>query len=529
MKYVSTRGLDCGSFEDAVLAGWASDGGMILPEIIPRLDIDSLLSNKNLCYQDILYEVLKLYTVNSIVENDLKDIIKESFDESFDVPTIIKNKSINYNNIEMDIAELWHGPTLAFKDLGMQVLARILNYFLKKRNERRIIIVGTSGDTGSAAVESLAGLDKLDLIVLYPGNNRISATQELQMTSCKSSVDDKIKKKYSNIRIIAVDGTSDDLDYAVEGNLKDKCIAKKYKLGSVNSVNIVRVLVQAANFVYLCYKNNFDRVNFMIPTGAAGNIASASLAKAMGMNLIAYAATNSNNAIQDFLDKGKFLPDINNGVRRTLASAMDIAVPYNIERLLSLLNRKLELPLMPIEQFMSTLRKEGNVHLDENLYGSNSIFEPLGIRSGAMATDDDILMVMKEVNKTDQYILDPHTACGVHAVYICHSSGTMSAEDKRCKWLVIGCAHISKFPDVATKAFDVSLHDLLTEKFDTTTNVDTLLELSKGKDIDIKEWKVASGVDYFKSSEVDGTPLIKEWTTNLRRIIEEIYASKNIN
>ena len=521
MRYISTRGLDCGNFEDAVLTGWASDGGMILPKVIPQLNISDLLLNKNLTYEDILFEVLKLFTINSIDENDLKEIIKDSFNESFDVSTIIKSKSIQFNNIEMDIAELWHGPTLAFKDLGMQVLARLLNYFLNKRNERRIIIVGTSGDTGSAAVEALAGLDKLDLIVLYPGNNRISAIQELQMTSCKSSSDGKTKKKYSNIRIIAVDGTSDDLDYAVEGNLKDKNVNQKYKLGSVNSVNIVRVLVQAANFVYLCYKNDFKKVNFMVPTGAAGNIASASIARDMGVNLTAYAATNRNNAIQEFLDKGKFLP--NKHVRRTLASAMDIAVPYNIERLVSLLNRKLELPLLPIEQFMSSLREEGSVYLDEKIYKSKTqFFEPIGVRSGATASDDDILTTMKEVNKTNQYTLDPHTACGVYAVCACHSNKniTMAEEDLQGKWLVIGCAHISKFPDVATKAFDTSLHDLLNAKNDITSNVHALLERSK--DINNKKWKVAAGVDYFKSSSVDGRPMIAEWTTSLTNIIEEI-------
>jgi threonine synthase len=225
MQFKSTRDESLVyTFEEAVLAGWAEDGGMIVPKEFPQIDAAKLEAMYGMSYNDVCFEVMRMFCISSpastsgmheiekekepdLDETMLRNIIDESF-SVFAIDEIVKTVTIKYpqndagvGSSELLVYELWHGPTLAFKDLGMQFLARMLNYYLKKRNEKKIILVGTSGDTGSSACEALAGLKNIELFVLYPGVGRISDVQELQMIRCKA---DDAEERYKNIHIIAV-------------------------------------------------------------------------------------------------------------------------------------------------------------------------------------------------------------------------------------------------------------------------------------------------------------------------------------
>ena len=367
MRFVSTRRPKDGklyTFEEAVLAGWADDGGMILPETLPILDASKLVGKS---FEDVAFEVLRLFTDN-IPDEELKKVLNEAFND-FGCADVVKTRPIIFGDHSITVAELWHGPTLAFKDLGMQVLARILNLLLLRRNERRTIIVGTSGDTGSSACEALAGLPSMSLIVLYPGHGRISAVQELQMSRCKEAGADE---RYSNIHVVAVDGTSDELDVAVEGNLKDPTL--NTGLGSVNSVNIVRVLMQVVSYFFV-YANlqsgslsDEPSVHFYVPTGAAGHITAGAMAVQMGLPIKVVAATNANGApLAMLIATGSFR---RGEASRSFAPAMDIQMPYNIERLLCLYARHAGPPGEvgeSVSRWMDALKETGDLKLPNNI------------------------------------------------------------------------------------------------------------------------------------------------------------------
>ena len=345
MKYVSTRGCEEYTFEEAVLLGWARDGGMLLPKTLPLMSKSELNTMKGKTYQEVACIVLRRFIDQDTIDDvSLKNILAEAFQSFGDPSTVTKTALFD----GLSVVELWHGPTLAFKDLGMQVLAKIMDFFLRRRGEKRIILVGTSGDTGSSACEAIAGMESMQLVVLYPGGGRISAVQELQMTRCKAL---DAPEKYSNIHVVAVEGNSDDLDVAIEANLKDISKQSTYGLASVNSVNIVRVLMQTVSFFYVCTNSSTTcstssekegvcdpseveeeeeeelptLSSFFIPTGAAGHLVAAAIAHGMGLSLRAYAATNANDCIQGFLRTGVFAQA--QMVVQTAAPAMDIQVP----------------------------------------------------------------------------------------------------------------------------------------------------------------------------------------------------------
>lgn len=217
-------------------------------------------------------------------------------------------------------AELWHGPTGAFKDLSLAILARVVDLFLRKRDKRSVILVSTSGDTGSAAICSVASMERVHIMVMYP-RHMISRTQELQMTTVTSP----------NAHVFSVDGTSDDIDVVIAKLFADSDFAKEYSLNVFNSPNICRLLVQAAYlYLQLCPEVDQD-VLFCVPTGGLGNISSGMLARGMGLPVKFLAAVNDNNSVHRTLTSGVY--EVPPTVHKTLSCAMDISVPYNMERL----------------------------------------------------------------------------------------------------------------------------------------------------------------------------------------------------
>ena len=258
------------SFGDAVLAGWADDGGMLWPTEVPHVDSQTLQSWASLSYAQLCATILKLFVPHDdrdLTHADLDAIVLGAF-SAFGSDNTVEVAQVAHaaGAAPLHVAELWHGPTLAFKDLGMSVLGRTLSHLLRMRRRRLTLLVGTSGDTGSSAIEAVRGLPNIQIIVLYPlqAFSSITPVQERQMTS--------VAEQASNVHVIGVEGTSDDLDVPMEACFRDTSFKSSYSLGSVNSVNVVRLLVQAVHYFYAYLKlaPTADRaVQFAVPCGAA--------------------------------------------------------------------------------------------------------------------------------------------------------------------------------------------------------------------------------------------------------------------
>lgn len=234
------------SFGDAVLAGWADDGGMLWPTDIPRISQEELARLATKSYPELCAHLLKLFVPPDdpdISHAELEQLVHGAF-ARFGSSEVVEVRPLPKEL--MYVAELWHGPTLAFKDLGMSVLGRILDHLLTRRRRRLTLLVGTSGDTGSSAIEAVRGLPSIEIVVLYPLQpfSAITAVQERQMTS--------VSEVEANVHVVGVEGGSDDLDVPMEACFRDTPFRERHQLGSVNSVNVVRLLVQSVHFFYAC-------------------------------------------------------------------------------------------------------------------------------------------------------------------------------------------------------------------------------------------------------------------------------------
>ena len=446
------------SFKDAVFAGWADDGGMLVPAVIPSVSIGTLKDKwSKLSYPELCYEIMRLYIAESEIPNaDLKDIILNKSFSRFGQEGVVRLKEdvlgsgSQNSSSKLHVAELWHGPTLAFKDLGMQVLAQILSYFLKQdkatsqKGSHLNLLVGTSGDTGSSAIEAVRQFDNISIVVLYPKGRGISLLQELQMTT--------VGETDKNVKVIAVDGSSDDLDVPIESCFNDIEFKHKYNLGSVNSVNICRVLVQVVHyfFTYLKICPLADRssdIAFSIPTGAAGHLSAGVLACKMGLPVThLHAATNANDVLHHILSRGKTRPKVVDAVDTevvsTISPSMDILVPYNLERLVYFAtggNSKLA------KDLMASFRATGELSISNDL--RESLNSKLYLFSSSNS-DQSAVEAMQRVYKgsPNKYVIDPHTAVGVSAAL--KDKALSSMKDIIC----MACAHPAKFEETTSKA-----------------------------------------------------------------------------
>ncbi|KAG8591141.1 hypothetical protein GDO81_000059 [Engystomops pustulosus] len=315
MQYTSTRGGVVGvDFEGVLFAGFAADGGLFMPEHIPKLNNVTLTTWRSLSYKDLVKEVCALFIPpEAIPRSDLNGLIDKALGRfrHKDVVPVSRLKS------DLSVLEMWHGATHAFKDLAMSCVGQFLDYFLKKNNRHVNILVGTSGDTGSAAIESVRGIPNIDITVLLP-HGRCTEIQERQMTTV---IED-------NVHVYAVDGTSDELDEPIKKLFGDTEFVKRHNLMSTNSVNWARVMVQIAHFFYgyfQCAPSQDNEllppVEIVVPTGGAGNITAGCIAQKMGLPIQLVAVVNSNDIIHRTVQKGDF--SLGN-TERTLASAMDI-------------------------------------------------------------------------------------------------------------------------------------------------------------------------------------------------------------
>ncbi|KAK4316157.1 hypothetical protein Pmani_012666 [Petrolisthes manimaculis] len=351
-----------------------------------------------------------------LIDNNIK---------KFTTPEVVEIKQLNG---ELNIVELFHGPTLAFKDLALSVVGGLLNFYLKENQQNITILVGTSGDTGSSALMSVRGEEHTDIVVLLP-HGRCTRTQELQMTTI---IDD-------NVHIYRVEGNSDELDEPIKKCFHDESFVANHNLISINSINWGRVMVQIAHYFYsyfrLCGEVG-EVVQLLVPTGAAGNITAGCIAQKMGLLITMVATVNTNDIVARTLSCGDF--SVKGEVVKSLAPAMDIQVPYNIERLLYLFTDQ---DRQRVRCLMEEFERENRVRVPEDVMTSlkQTVVETF------VASDDYIKSAMRRVYEENKYVVCPHTA--VAAAYHFNQSESVGVPRG-----VLATAAPDKFPEAVAES-----------------------------------------------------------------------------
>ena len=462
MKYCSTRGkVQDLSFTDAVMMGLADDGGLLLPEEIPEISPHELQQLSKLPYPELAFQLISKYATD-IPESDLKKLIDRSY-TNFEHPQITPVVKQD----DLYILELFHGPTLAFKDVALQLLGNLFEYFLGKSDQRMNIIGATSGDTGSAAIYGVRGKENINIFILHP-KGRVSPIQELQMTT----VTDK------NVYNLAVEGTFDDAQAIVKEIFGDLEFKERHALGAVNSINWARVLAQVVYYFYAWFQVNKEtgakQIDVSVPTGNFGDIFAGYIAKQMGVpinHLI--LATNSNNILSRCINTGDYsIAD----VHHSLSPSMDIQVASNFERYLYYL---LDCNAEKVVQAMDNFKKNGNLEFtDAQKESMRKDF------SSSSIDDKETLETIRSFYKKTGYILDPHTATGI-------AVGKKS-RDTAYPLVCLATAHPAKFGDAVQKAIGLD-PDLPTAFVGLTSREKKVVTISANKE-QIKKYISANSI-----------------------------------
>ncbi len=401
MKYISTRGnYSPVSASEAIKLGMVPEGGLFVPEKVPELSLEKILSKKDNSYQEIASWILE-YFLSDFDKGEIKNAVNKAYNnENFLSELITPLVSFDENTY---IMELWHGPTAAFKDLALQLMPYLLNKAVKKSgsNKEIVILVATSGDTGKAALEGFKDVEGVKIIVLYPENG-VSKIQKDQMITTGGS----------NTEVIAVKGNFDDCQNAVKKIFGDKNFNKKIKnngfqFSSANSINWGRLVPQIvyyfAAYFYLIKKEvikSGEKINITVPTGNFGNILAAYYAYRMGLPVNKFiCASNENKILTDFIRSGKY--DIKRKFKKTISPSMDILISSNLERFLfEITNHDSE----RINHWYKQLNENGEFEIDEeNVNKINELFV------GKYATEGETKETIKQVYNNYDYLIDPHT------------------------------------------------------------------------------------------------------------------------
>lgn len=423
MKYISTRGgIEAVNFTQAVMMGLADDGGLLIPEQIPSVSEAELSSWRKLSYPQLAVEVMKPFIGSTIPESDFRDLVKRSY-STFDASEVIPVKQVG----DIFISELFHGPTLAFKDVALQLLGNLFEYLLKRDGGKLNILGATSGDTGSAAIHGVRGKKGIDIFIMFP-DGRVSPLQERQMTT----VPDK------NVHCIAVKGTFDDGQRVLKDVFNDLDFKRKYHLGAVNSVNWARVLAQIVYYFWSAFRvqeqTKAKRVQVSVPTGNFGDIFAGYVALRMGAPIQRLIlATNENDILSKFFNTGVYS---RGQVCPTLSPSMDIQVASNFERYLYYRVGK---DSKKVRDLMAEFASTKSLSLSDS--GDPTFAAGRGDTESTLAT-------IRKYHREYGYILDPHTAVGVAV-----------AEKFLCDipTICLSTAHPAKFSDAITQALGADL------------------------------------------------------------------------
>ncbi len=421
MRYISTRGgILPLQFKDAVMMGLATDGGLLLPQSYPQISSKQLDEWRQLSYPELAFEIISRY-VDDIPADSLRDLINNSY-STFTHPEVtpVVRKDGVY------ILELFHGVTLAFKDVALQFLGNVFEYILAERDQKLNIIGATSGDTGSAAIHGVRGKQGINIFILHP-HGKTSPVQALQMTSVTDS----------NVHNIAVHGTFDDCQDMVKAFFNDLEFKEKYSLGAVNSINWARVLAQVVYYFYAWMKvteHNNQKASFAVPTGNFGDIFAGYVAKRMGLPIEKLLlATNENNILTRFVNNGDYsLTE----VVSTASPSMDIQVASNFERYLYHLFN--EDPTR-VRAAFSELKEQGRIS-----FTADEIAHVQSEFCSASVNQQETLNTISEFFKETGYLLDPHTAVGVNAAL-----QLLPADTAR---ICLATAHPAKFGEAVERA-----------------------------------------------------------------------------
>ena len=417
MDFLSTRGgAPKASFSDVLLAGLAPDGGLYLPQSWPQ--VRDIAAFKGARYQDVAFTILSRFTAGSFSDAELREAVEAAYSD-FDAPDIAPLTQLAPDQY---VLELFHGPTLAFKDIALQVLGQLFSRALAKRGGRATIVAATSGDTGSAAIAALGGLANIDVFVMHP-KGRVSDVQRRQMTT----------STHANVHNIAIEGSFDDAQSLVKQLFADTAFAQKISLTAVNSINFARIAAQSV-YYFTATAQLGAPCTFVVPTGNFGDIFAGEAAFRMGLDVARLViATNSNDIMARALNQGTYESGPSHA---TLSPSMDIQVASNFERAL------FEACDRDADWLAAAM---GDFTRDKRLAIPQEVLASLRNRYSAFACDDaETLATIARVHADTGRIIDPHTAVAVHAARELARPGTPT--------VILSTAHPAKFPDAVTQA-----------------------------------------------------------------------------
>jgi len=424
MKYISTRNnKKTFEFKDVFIKGLADDGGLFIPESLRKYSETEISSFTKLEYNDLAKKIISTFIGDFMSENDLSNIIDKSY-------SVFRKKNV-VNLIKVgdrSVLELFHGPTLAFKDVAMQLLGNFYEYYLNNENQKINIVVATSGDTGAAAINAIKGKTNVNIFVLHP-HNRVSSVQRKLMTTGKDE----------NVFNIAINGNFDDCQNLVKSMFADKNFSNEIKMSGVNSINWARIIAQSVYYFYSYFliEDKDTPINFSVPTGNFGDVYAGYLAKKMGLPINKLiVATNQNDILHRAISRGRYEVE---KVAETISPSMDIQIASNFERLIYDLNNGDDSLTVKV---MNDIKEKGKYKIDqEKLDKINTNF------LSSKMSEDEILKTIELVYKKFNVVLDPHSAIGYGAFDKVNISGNN---------IVLATAHPCKFPDAIKNAIDLN-------------------------------------------------------------------------
>jgi threonine synthase len=447
MQYVSTRGqAPALGFAEAMMAGLARDGGLYVPASLPVLTPDAIAELAGLTYAEAAFRVMRPFTGDAFDEATFRAIIEAAY-ASFVHPAVCPLVQTGPNDF---LLELFHGPTLAFKDVAMQLIGRMFQAELA-RSGRRVTIVGaTSGDTGSAAIEAFRGLAAVDVFIMYP-HGRVSDVQRRQMTTATEA----------NVHALAIDGDFDDCQALLKAMFNDHAFRDQVSLAGVNSINWARVLAQVVYYVTAAVSLGapYRPVSFCVPTGNFGDIFAGYVAKGMGLPVDRLViATNQNDILHRTLDSGSYQKG---RVVPSISPSMDIQVSSNFERLVfDLFGRDGGATAAAMAEF----GRDGRTVLPQ---GALAVLRA-GFDSAAVSEDETLATIAATARATGQVVC-PHTAVGLHAA-------SLRRGDPAVPMVTLATAHAAKFPDAVERACGIrpALPARMSDLFDRPERVTRL-------------------------------------------------------
>ena len=418
MNYLSTRDKSLNfNFKDIFLRGLAPDGGLFLPSEIRSYNKSELKDLSKLSYSDLAVEILFNFCSDNLSKDELGSLIQDAY-KNFEVKEVVKIKKIG----NINLLELYHGPTLAFKDIAMQVIGNMYDQLKVAEKKTVNVVVATSGDTGSAAIAALNNRKNINLFVLHP-HNKISNVQRKIMTTIGSN----------NIFNIAIEGSFDDCQRIVKDLFNENDFRKKINMSGVNSINWARIICQIVYYFYAYFFLGKEKISFSVPTGNFGDVYAGYVAKKMGLPIDKLiVATNENDILQRVINTGEYKPD---EVKPSLSPSMDIQVSSNFERLLFYILNKDD---QKVGSLMKSLKDKGSFKLSKE-----EINEIKKDFKAEKISDSETLSIIQEVYKKEKFIIDPHTATAFGAINKIRELKDIVA---------LGTAHPYKFLETVKKA-----------------------------------------------------------------------------